>query len=201
MNRIATQNSRRNPERTASTASALMIGLALVTLVSLLAAGLISSFEGAVDDIFTSDYAITSQNNFSPIPISAAEAAAKTPGVEAIASVRTAEARIFDKTEFLTAVEPDSAEVLTLEWKDGSQEVFGDLGANGAFVDDDYAKDHNLAGRLARGRRDAERREAAARRPGHLRPADRRLAVRPRHVLRARPSTGPTRIRRTSSRS
>ena len=33
MNRVATQNSRRNPDRTASTASALMIGLALVTLV------------------------------------------------------------------------------------------------------------------------------------------------------------------------
>jgi putative ABC transport system permease protein len=144
MNRIATQNSRRNPDRTASTASALMIGLALVTLVSLLAAGLISSFEGAVDDIFTSDYAITSQNNFNPIPTSAAEAAAKAPGVEAIASVRTAEARIFDKTEFLTAVEPDSARVLTLKWTDGSQEVFGNLAPNGAFVDDNYAKDHDL---------------------------------------------------------
>jgi ABC-type antimicrobial peptide transport system permease subunit len=144
MNRLAAQNARRNPERTASTAAALMIGLALVTLVSLLAAGLISSFEGAVDDIFTSDYAITSQNNFSPIPTSAAEAAADAPGVEAIASVRTAEARIFDNTEFLTAVEPDIGSVLTLDWKEGSQAVFGELEPDGAFVDDGYAEDHNL---------------------------------------------------------
>jgi ABC-type antimicrobial peptide transport system permease subunit len=144
MNRVATENSRRNPQRTASTASALMIGLALVTLVSVLAAGVISTFEGAVDDIFTSDYAITAQNNFSPIPIDAGEAAAKTPGVEAIASVRTAEGRVFSSTEFITAVEPDAGKVLTLEWKDGSQAVLSSLGSNGAFVDDGYADDHNL---------------------------------------------------------
>jgi putative ABC transport system permease protein len=144
MNKVATENSRRNPQRTASTASALMIGLALVTLVSVLAAGIISTFEGAVDDIFTSDYAITAQNNFSPIPIDAGEAAASTPGVEAIASVRTAEARIFGSTEFITAVEPDAGEVLTVDWKDGSQAVFSSLGRNGAFVDDGYADDHDL---------------------------------------------------------
>jgi putative ABC transport system permease protein len=144
MNRVATENSRRNPQRTASTASALMIGLALVTLVSVLAAGVISSFEGAVDDIFTSDYAITAQNNFSPIPVDAGQAAAKTPGVEEIASVRTAEARVFDSTEFITATEPDAGEVLTIDWKEGSQAVFADLGADGAFVDDGYADDHDL---------------------------------------------------------
>ena len=56
-----------------------MIGLALVTLVATLAAGIVSSFKGAVNDLFIGDYAITAQNNFSPIPIDAAEAAAQTP--------------------------------------------------------------------------------------------------------------------------
>ena len=107
--RLARDNARRNPQRTASTASALMIGLALVTLVATLAAGITSTFRGAVDKIFTSDYAITAQNNFSPIPIDAAEAAAKTPGVEAIASTRTGEARVFGSTEFVTAVDPTRA--------------------------------------------------------------------------------------------
>ena len=46
---LARENSQRNPQRTASTASALMIGLALVTLVSMLAAGIISSFKGSVE--------------------------------------------------------------------------------------------------------------------------------------------------------
>ena len=74
--KLARDNARRNPQRTASTAAALMIGLALVTLVATLAAGITQTFRGAVDDLFTSDYAITAQNNFSPIPTDAAEAAA-----------------------------------------------------------------------------------------------------------------------------
>ena len=93
--RIGAENARRNPQRTASTAAALMIGLALVTLVATLAAGIISSFTDSVNDLFTGDYAITAENNFSPIPIDAAEAAAKAPGVTAIGNVRTGEALVF----------------------------------------------------------------------------------------------------------
>ena len=71
-----------------------MIGLALVTLVATLAAGIVSSFKGAVNDLFTGDYAITAQNNFSPIPIDAAEAAAQAPGVTVVGNVRTGEALV-----------------------------------------------------------------------------------------------------------
>ena len=78
---LARDNARRNPQRTASTAAALMIGLALVTLVATLAGSVVQTFTGAVNEIFVGDYAITAQNNFSPIPIDAAEAAAQAPGV------------------------------------------------------------------------------------------------------------------------
>jgi putative ABC transport system permease protein len=143
--RIGGENSRRDPQRTAATAAALMIGLALVTLVAALAAGIIKPFEDAVDKIFTGDYAITAQNNFDPIPTSAATAAAKTPGVESIASVRTGDGRIFDKTTQVTAVDPQAPDLIKLDWKEGSQAVLGQLGANGAVIADDYADDHNLA--------------------------------------------------------
>ena len=92
---LARDNSRRNPQRTASTASALMIGLALVTLIAVMAAGITASFRGAVEDLWISGYAITAQNNFEPIPIAAGNAAAKTPGVEAIANVRGGDAELF----------------------------------------------------------------------------------------------------------
>jgi len=141
---LGTDNSRRNPQRTASTAAALMIGLALVTLVATLAAGITASFRGAVNDIFTGDYAVTAQNNFSPIPISVGEAAAKSPGVTAAGSVRTGETLVFGATEFTTAVTPGAKDVIRLQWKEGSQDVFATLGADGAFVDDDYADDHHL---------------------------------------------------------
>ena len=41
-----------------------MIGLALVTLVAMLATGIASTFFGAVDEIFVGDYAVTAENNF-----------------------------------------------------------------------------------------------------------------------------------------
>jgi putative ABC transport system permease protein len=142
---LARDNSRRNPQRTASTASALMIGLALVTLVSVLAAGIITSFKGSVDDLWKNgDYAITAQNNFSPIPVAASEAAAKTPGVTAVGNVRAGQALAFNKVSNLTAVDAPTARVFSIDWTEGSAAVPRELGANGAFVDDGYAKDHNL---------------------------------------------------------
>ena len=142
---LARDNARRNPQRTASTAAALMIGLALVTLVAMLASGIISSFRGAVDKIWTNaDYAITAQNNFDPIPVAAANAVANAPGVEAVANVRTGDARAFGKNFFATGVNPVGGTMFKLAWKEGSQAVFSHLGADGAFIDDGYAKKHGL---------------------------------------------------------
>ena len=141
---LARGNAKRNPQRTASTAAALMIGLALVTLVAVLGQGIRSTFTGAVDEIFVADYAITAQNNFSPIPIDAAETAANAPGAEDVASVRTGEALVYGEASFVTAVTPNAGDSINLDWTDGSQAVFSELGADGAFVDEDFADDHNL---------------------------------------------------------
>ena len=143
--RLARGNARRNPQRTASTAAALMIGLALVTLVAVLGQGIRSSFTGAVDKIFVSDYAITAQNNFSPIPIDAADAAANAPGAEAVASVRAGQALVFGSADSVTAVTPNAGQAIALDWVAGSQSVYSDLGENGAFIDNDFAKKHNLS--------------------------------------------------------
>jgi putative ABC transport system permease protein len=142
---LARDNARRNPQRTASTASALMIGLALVTLVSILAAGIIANFKGAVDQIFTGDYAITAQNNFSPLPIAAGEAATRAPGVLAVGNVRAGQGQVFGSNEQLTAVNPDIASVVRLNWTHGSQAVLASLGADGAFTADSYARSHHLS--------------------------------------------------------
>ena len=126
---LARGNAKRNPQRTASTAAALMIGLALVTLVAVLGQGIRSTFTDAVDDIFVADYAITAQNNFSPIPIDAAGAAANAPGAEDVASVRTGEALVYGDASFVTAVTPNAGDSINLDWTDGSQAVFSELGA------------------------------------------------------------------------
>jgi putative ABC transport system permease protein len=142
---LARDNSRRNPQRTASTASALMIGLALVTLVAVLAAGITQSFRGAVNDLWISGYAITAQNNFDPIPIAAGNAAARTPGVQAIANVRGGDAEIFGSVHRSTAVNPGGADIFNINWlHGGTNAVIAGLGKNGAFVDENFAKTHHL---------------------------------------------------------
>jgi putative ABC transport system permease protein len=142
--RLARENARRNPQRTASTAAALMIGLALVTLVAMLASGIISNFKGAVDALFKGDYVLTAQNTFSPMPKAVADAAAKTPGLTSIGSVRGDRSKIFGKAQNQSGVDSDIGQTIKLNWKEGSQAVLASLGNDGAFADDGYAKDHNL---------------------------------------------------------
>jgi putative ABC transport system permease protein len=146
--RVGRENARRNPQRTASTAAALMIGLALVTLVATLASGIIKPFTDAVDQLFVADYAITAQNNFDPIPPSAAKAVAKVPGVAAIASVRGGDGAVLENGHTtlitVTGAEPQTSKVIALDWQDGSPSTIDHLGANGAVVSKAYAKDHEL---------------------------------------------------------
>ncbi|MBC7631545.1 FtsX-like permease family protein [Aeromicrobium sp.] len=56
---LATQNSLRNPRRTAATASALMIGLALVTTMSVLGSSVNKSIDVGVRKQFTSDFLVS----------------------------------------------------------------------------------------------------------------------------------------------
>jgi putative ABC transport system permease protein len=141
---LARGNAMRNPQRTASTASALMIGLALVTLVSVLASGLKATFENAVNQVFTGQYAVTATDNFSPISIASANTLKKVAGVSVVSGVRAGQGRAFGHNIGVTAVSGDIAKVVTVKWQAGSQAVPGELGHNGAFVSKDYAKTHHL---------------------------------------------------------
>ena len=143
---LARGNAMRNPQRTASTASALMIGLALVTLVSVLAAGLKTSFENAVNEIFTGQYAVTATDNFSPISTASANALTKVPGVTVVAGVRAGQGKAFGHRIGITGVPTDVSKVISLKWQVGSQAVPSQLGQNGAFVAKAYAKKHHLTG-------------------------------------------------------
>ena len=141
---LARGNTIRNPTRTASTASALMIGLALVTLVAVLAAGLKSTFGTHVDELFKADYALTATNNFSPISIASAEALQKVPGVEVVSGIRAGRGRAFGKEADLTGISRDVSKVINVKWQQGSQAVPAALGEDGTAVEKEYAKEHHL---------------------------------------------------------
>jgi len=142
---LARENAIRNPQRTGSSAAALMIGLTLVTLVTMLATSIRASFFGAVDKIFIADYAVTAQNNFDLIPSAIGETLKQTPGVRDVVGVRVGDMRIFGSRNTLSAVDPGGSKIFKLDWKAGSQATLDTLGPNDAFTDKGYAKDHHLS--------------------------------------------------------
>jgi putative ABC transport system permease protein len=144
--RLARANSMRNPARTAATASALMIGLALVTLVGVLAAGIRTRFEDAVNQVFVANYAVTATNNFSPISVSTSNALQQVPGVTAVSGVRAGQAKAFGSKLLLTGVSPNVSEVISVKWTYGNHATPGQLGGDGVFVTKDYASKQNLHG-------------------------------------------------------
>ncbi len=141
---LARDNAIRNPSRTASTAAALMIGLALVTFVAIFGAGLRSSFESAVDDLFVADYALTSSNTFTPMSVEAENTVRLSPAATVVSGVRAGSARYLGSSQNLTGVDANMAKVIHLDWEAGDKGVPARLGSNGFFVNDDYAKSKHL---------------------------------------------------------
>ncbi|MDX3457781.1 ABC transporter permease [Streptomyces sp. ME02-8801-2C] len=101
--KLARQNSVRNPRRTAATASALMIGLTLITGMTVMAGSLQKSIDKMATSAIRADYVVklANGNDLSP---DVARTLAKTPGVTALSSTRRASVRIDRTTESVTGV-------------------------------------------------------------------------------------------------
>jgi putative ABC transport system permease protein len=134
--RLAQENAARNPGRTASTAGALMIGLALVTLVATLGAGLRGSSREALEQQVTAPFVVTSGNGFDTIPRAVGEAIAGVPGAE-VFPLRHDRAKAFGEGVFVDGVAPGSERVIGLD--------AGVPGPGEAIVERDYARDNDLA--------------------------------------------------------
>lgn len=80
--RLARDNALRNPRRTSTTAVSLMIGLALVSAFSVLAATTNASIDKLVDDQVNADFVLSGGS--APFPNSVAQQAATLPGVAAV---------------------------------------------------------------------------------------------------------------------
>jgi putative ABC transport system permease protein len=144
--RLARENAMRNPGRTAATAAALMIGIALVTFVAILGQGLRTSFSSSWDEQVSTDYVVTAKDGWTPIPSPTAHALAATPGVAAVTTVHEDQARAFGKVMTVDGIEPRSVEsALHFQWKAGSASALRSLGDDEAIVTKRFAKDHDLA--------------------------------------------------------
>ena len=145
INRIGRENARRNPGRTAATAAALMIGIALVTFISVLANGLRVSNSDAIERQIQSDLIVTSQDGYSEFPAAVGDAVADVGGIETVSNVRQDIAQIDGDGANLTGLDDEISAVYDFRWKDGSDEVLTQLGADGALLPHNVAEDRDLA--------------------------------------------------------
>ncbi len=103
--RLARENSLRLPRRTALTASALMIGLALITGLSVIAQSVKASVADIVQGEFTATYVLTGGGGQTLVPASVATAAAKLPQVQSVAATSAVPVRAGDKDLFAVAAD------------------------------------------------------------------------------------------------
>jgi len=94
--RLAQQNAARNPKRTASTATALMIGLGIISLFLVINASLRASLDDMVDNRFSGDMVVDSGTGFagSGLPGEVADAINGLPEVDAASGLRIGFAEI-----------------------------------------------------------------------------------------------------------
>jgi putative ABC transport system permease protein len=122
---LARANATRNPRRTAATASALMIGLALVSFVSIFAASLQGSFRETVERTFRSD-AIVQAATIAGVPDAAIEALEATAEVDLVVPAAAGQVELDGQTLTVAVLPPAELDaVLDLEV------VAGDLGGLG----------------------------------------------------------------------
>jgi putative ABC transport system permease protein len=144
---LARENTRRQPQRTAVTASALMIGVALVVLVAIFAAGLRATIDQGIDEQVKAVSIVTHQDGFSPLPTGIVEPIEQVEGVTAVSRMRFATGRVVGETgnTTVTGIDPGTArEVIKLKWSDGSDAVLSELGTTGVAVPKEFADSRDL---------------------------------------------------------
>jgi putative ABC transport system permease protein len=143
---LGRRNSARNPRRTAITAAALMVGVALVTGVSVLASSLQASLEGVVGQslaaelIISGDQTGRSAATYDPAVIDQVN---QLPGVAQTAAVHTDVAQLGDETTEVAAGDLAAmADMFRLRATAGELQRLrpGEL-----VIDDEYAAEHDLA--------------------------------------------------------
>ena len=135
---LARENARRNPRRTAATASALMIGLALVSAGGVLAASIVKSANDIIDRSVGADF-IVSTKNFLPIPGNIADEIRKVDGVAAVTSFRNGQALVDGDVSVVQGVTADTVDKtlqLKIEKGDLASLGKGDLLVSQKVADD-----------------------------------------------------------------
>jgi putative ABC transport system permease protein len=142
---LARENAIRNPRRTAATASALMVGVALVGFITIFAASAKQSIKTTLDRELQTDFIVSGFTGgfggagFSP---ALAQDIERLPEVAAESGFRYAAFELNGKTQVLTAFNTDQADQLVdLGVRAGSLDA---LGPDDIAISQEYADDNAL---------------------------------------------------------
>ncbi|MGL5858570.1 MAG: ABC transporter permease [Angustibacter sp.] len=134
---LARNNTLRNPRRTSTTAISLMIGLALVSAFSVVAATSRASVEELVDDQVRADFVLSGNN--APFSNKVTDAAARLPGVAAAVDQAAVPLRVGREQTVASAVSGTGLQqtvVLTVNSGDLASLDQGEMAISQTFADD-----------------------------------------------------------------
>src|SRR6266540_265680 len=136
--RLARENAIRNPKRTAATAAALMIGVSLVCLVTIVASSSKASSAAQIDRAFAGDFVIDSGSlGAGGLSHDLAERLGRLPQVKAASGTRQTVAQVGGSTADLLAIDPGTyGKIVDLDLTRGRVE---DLDADGIAVREEVA--------------------------------------------------------------
>ena len=137
--RLAGENALRDPRRTGATASALMIGLALVSTIGVLAASLNKSVDDLVDKQFTADLLVQSPILL-PFSTQIGDSIEGIDGVGTLSRQQLTPARYGGATTLVTGVDDHFADIYALKTTQGTDRI----GPGQALITKAFAKDHHL---------------------------------------------------------
>ncbi|MGW2871643.1 ABC transporter permease [Kitasatospora sp. NPDC001225] len=124
--KLAQENAVRNPRRTAATASALTIGVTLITSLTVIGASVNQAVDKAAETDLKADYTVAMQN-FSKLSPEVAAQIAKAPGVSVISAERSVTVKTGqngEDSEWMTAVDAATIDqVATVKVKEGSPDA------------------------------------------------------------------------------
>jgi putative ABC transport system permease protein len=145
---LARENAERQPQRTAITASALMIGLALVVFTAIFASGLRASVNKVIDDQFgRSALIVTHDDGFSPVPTGVADRLRALPGVTTVSAMRFDQAKIRGAGDAVPAsgVDPSTiTRVFAPKWEQGDTATLAGLRDDQVLADAGWADGHGF---------------------------------------------------------
>jgi putative ABC transport system permease protein len=141
---LARQNAMRNPKRTARTAAALMVGVALVAAITVFAASVRASVRSVFAKQFTGDFVVSTNTfGFGGLPVSLSPTLGQLPGVRAATGIQIGLAKVDGANRGITVVDPATAgKVFDLKLISGTIEG---LDQQGVLVSKKRATDAGLA--------------------------------------------------------